>query len=503
MGYIISIGLSLLLLTGCASQHDPKVQAERKKALSKKTTAAQEIAAFESRPKKKRKAVGRVFPPTYQKIPALQNKKVTFSAEEANLRQVLYSIIGGSGLNLVINHDVDSDIPITISVENAKAQDVLNTIMSMSGYHYTVQGNILHVKSFIQKMFVIPYVQSMTTMNTELGGDMLGSAQSGGESGGSDQGMKGDFSLKFDKPEKMNSFYEQLEDNIKALMSPEGRYTLNRGSGVLSVYDKKDRVDEIESVVNTIKTRSGRQVLIEAKILEVVLNDEHNLGVSWDAVVDEVIRSGDQLVMQQTLGLEGSVAGTMSYSARNFNAIITALNASGDIDMLSNPRIKVLSGQSALISSGKLVPFWEKEVQTTAVGSVGSAALQEVIYKRRDVLNGITMGVTPIIMEDGRIMLNIVPITSNIEEVIEHFDEDGKSVASAPILNVKEAGTVIYANDNDLVSIGGLINNTISKKQEKIPALGDLPGLGQFFTKTTNTDEKRELVILLKLTVVD
>ena len=502
MGYIISIGFSLLLLlTGCASQNDPQVQAQRKKTLSQKKTAAQEIASFRSMPKRKRAPV-RKAPPKYQKIPALNKKRVTFSAEEANLRQVLYSIIGGTGLNLVINKDVDSDIPVTISVTEAPAQDVLNTIMSMSGYHYTLQGNILHVKSFIQKMFVIPYIQSVTSMKTELGGDMLNSTQSGGASGGSGQGIKGDFSLKFDKPQKMNSFYEQLENNLKVLVSPEGRYTLNRSSGVLSIYDKKDRVDVIESMIHKIKKRSQRQVLIEAKILEVVLNDDHNLGVSWEAVLDKVLRSGDQLVLQQTLGLGGAVAGTMAYTTKNFNAVITALNESGDIDMLSNPRIKVLSGQSAMISSGKLVPFWEKEVQTTQ-GTGGSASTSEVTYKRRDVLNGITMGVTPIIMEDGRIMLNVVPITSNIEKVVEHFDETGKSVASAPVLNIKEAGTVIYANDNDLVSIGGLINNTVSKKQEKLPGLGDLPGLGQLFTKTINKNEKRELVILMKLTVVE
>ena len=502
MGYIISIGLSLLfLLTGCASQHDPRVQTERKVVLSKKKTAAQEIAAFQSTPKKKRRVAKKKLP-KYQRIPALYKKKVTFSAEEANLRQVLYSIIGGTGLNLVLDKDIDSDIPITMSVTKAPAQDVLNTIMSMSGYHYTLQGNILHIKSFIQKMFVIPYVQSTTSMNTELGGDVLNSAQSGGVSGGGGQGIKGDFSLKFDKPQKTANFYEQLEDNIKTLMSPEGRYILNRSSGILSVYDKKDRVDVLESMINKIKKRSQQQVLIEAKILEVVLNDEHNLGVSWEAVLEEVIHSGDELILQQTLGLGSAVAGTMSYTAKNFNAVITALNDSGDIDTLSNPRIKVLSGQSALISSGKLVPFWEKEVLITP-GAVGSPALEEITYNRRDVLDGMTMGVTPVIMEDGRIMLNIVPITSNIEEVIEHFDEDGKSVASAPILNIKEAGTVIYANDNDLISIGGLINNTISKKQEKIPGLGDLPGLGQFFTKTKNTDEKRELVILMKLTIVE
>ena len=151
MGYTISIGFSLLLLlSGCASQNDPQVQVERKKVISKKKTAAQEIAAFESTPKRKRRVVKRT-PPKYQKIHALNHKRVTFSAEEANLRQVLYSIIGGTGLNLVLDKDIDSNIPITISVTNARAQDVLNTIMSMSGYHYTLHGNIYTYKVFYSK----------------------------------------------------------------------------------------------------------------------------------------------------------------------------------------------------------------------------------------------------------------------------------------------------------------------------------------------------------------
>jgi len=189
----------------------------------------------------------------------------------------------------------------------------------------------------------------------------------------------------------------------------------------------------------------------------------------------------------------------MSYDTKSFSAVIDALDESGDVDTLSNPSINVLSGQSAIISSGKLVPFWEKEVQTT---SNTSGSDSEVTYSRRDVLDGVTMGVTPTVLDDGRIMLNIIPITSSIEEVVDYKDQNGISVATAPILNIKEAGTVIYAKDNNLVLIGGLINNSVSKEEQKVPFLGDIPYMGGLFKKTVNTNEKRELVILLRLKIV-
>jgi MSHA biogenesis protein MshL len=100
-------------------------------------------------------------------------------------------------------------------------------------------------------------------------------------------------------------------------------------------------------------------------------------------------------------------------------------------------------------------------------------------------------------------MLNVIPITSNIEDVVNYYDEDGKNVASAPILNVKEAGTIIYAKDNDLVLIGGLISNTKSKKEQKVPWLGDIPGIGALFRNVVTKDEKRELVILIRLKVIE
>lgn len=497
MAISIQIGLLLLLLWGCSNQTTPTPTDKTAQTKS----ASKEIEAFKDQ-SKKGSLPPIVLPSIYEDISIFDEKKITFAAQGAKFSSVMFQIAKESGLNLIIDKDVNPDTPITISIKEANLKEALNVVMDISECYYQLKGNILYIKGFEQKNFSIPYVHSKTSFGADLGGDTLGSASGGGSSGGSSSGsLKGEFALKFTNPEETNDFYEQFEKNVASLISSEGKYTLNRFSGTLNVHDRKKNVDAIEEIIGKIKKQTNRQVLIEAKILEVILNDSHALGVNWDVVTNSVFQTGDQLTIGQTLGLGGAVAGTMTYNTNSFSAVIDALDESGNVDTLSNPSINVLSGQSAIISSGKLVPFWEKEVQTT---SDTSASNTEVTYNRRDVLDGVTMGVTPTILDDGRIMLNIIPITSSIEEVIDYKDQNGISVATAPILNIKEAGTVIYAKDNNLVLIGGLINNAISKEEQKVPLLGDIPYLGKLlFTRTHNSEEKRELVILIRLKIIE
>lgn len=500
MALFVQIGFIIIFLMGCSTQSVTPQNKDTQNALK-------EIEAFKESSKKT--AVPQLqLPSVYQEVTVFDEKKVTFASQNAKLDSVLYSMAEISGLNLIIDKAVDVNVAVTVSLKDASLRDALDTVMSISGCFYDIKGNILHIKQFEQKSFHVPYVHSTPSFKTELGGDMLSSTRStrsgsgGGSSGGgsSQSGTKGIFSLKYDNPEEVNSFYDQLEKNIKSLISKNGQYTLNRFSGILNIYDRRDSINAIEEMINKIKKEANKQVIIEAKILEVVLNDSHALGISWDVVTNSVLQTGDQLNIAQTVGLSGAVAGTMNYSTKSFSTVITALKESGAVDTLSNPSINVLSGQSAMISSGKLVPFWEKEVQTNASTSLSNTT---VVYNRRDVLDGVTMGVTPTVMENGKIMLNIVPITSKIEEVVSYSDETGRPVATAPVLNIKEAGTVIYAKDNDLVLIGGLINKSNQKQKDSVPLLGDIPYLGSLFTKTIETHEKRELVILLRLKVVE
>jgi len=506
MGSFISLGLILLLMSGCATT---SVTPTIKKDDNIKS-ATKVIKAFqEEQDRRNSFAPQMILPPVYEDVSVFDGQSITFSAQKANLDQVLYSISKIAGLNLIIDKDVENNIPITLSVRDANLKDVLNIIMQMSGCYYVLDGNILHVKEYMRKQFNIAYVHSNSSFSTKLGGDTLSSATSGGSSGGSSgggsggsssgRGISGKYTLNYTSPKKMKNFYDGLEENIKMLLSKNGTYTLNGRNGILTVYDKYQNVQAIENFIKGIKKQYNKQILIEAKILEVSLNKSHQLGIDWNAVGKSVFSPGDSLKLGQTLGLTGAVAGTMTYSSNNFNALINAIDQNGNVDTLSNPRIKVLNGEAAIISSGKLVPYWEKQVDTTQGTSTSNT---QVTYNRRDILDGITMGVTPTVLANGRIMLNITPISSSIEGEKSYTDENGVVVATAPIVNIKEAGTIIYAKDNDLVLIGGLMSTSINKQKTETPFLSSLPLVGSLFTQVNNTKVKKELVILLRIRVI-
>lgn len=498
---VIILFISLLFM-GCSSKeiHPNNINKTVDMTLLKKKSfnlsAEKEITKFNNKEKMDKKELPSISLQTpYQRPSILSQQKVSISARNSNFQDVLYSISKTSHLNLIIGNDVDIKKKITLSLTNANLKNALDMIMNMTGCYYTLEGSILHVREYMQKDFYIPYVHTTTSFNTDLGGDTLGSANSGNSAS-----IKGDFKLNFNNNAKNNDFYASFEKNIKELIGKNGHYSLNKFSGVLTVYDNKKNINVIQNFIKAVKKRTTTTILIEAKILEITLNKSHQLGVDWQAVSKF---AGNTLKATQNLALAGDTTGSMLLTSKNgdFSTMINALNTNGTIDTLSNPRIKVLSGQSAIISSGKLVPFWEKEVQTDQ-GTGGSASNTQVTYNRRNVLDGLTMGVTPTVMKNGRIMLNVIPITSSISKVVRHFDENGKVVATAPILNIKEAGTIIKAKDGDLVLIGGLINNVSSKENKSIPLLGDLPWIGKMFTQTNNTIEKKELVILIKLKVV-
>ncbi len=441
-----------------------------------------------------------VFESPYKKISPFENKTITLSAKEAPLSYFLHSIAKTADMNLVIGKDIDLDQKITLNLTQAPLQEALDIIMDMTGYYYEVKGNILYIKHYMTKVFKIPYIHTKTSYNSNLGGDVLG-VNNNSESEGNSDNLKGEFSLKYKNPKEANDFYTQLDKNLKLLISKEGKYTLNKFTGTLLVTDKKENIKNIEKFIKQITKITNKGVLIEAKILEVVLNKNHQLGINWNAVFKNI--ADGTMTFTQTLGLENGVAGSVRYSSSNFNMLIQALQNNGKVQTLSNPRIRVLNGQSALILSGDIYPFWEKSVNYTTVTSGNTTTVvPEVTYTRRDVLQGVSLGVTPIIKDDRSIILNIVPVSTSIVDIVT-FQDNNQIVAMAPKLNIKEAGTVIRARDNDLIIIGGLISDKKSKTVVKVPGLGDIPIIGNMFKRVENSKLKKELVILLRLRIVN
>jgi len=424
---------------------------------------------------------------------------VSFSTSSMNVPfvEVLYEIGTISNMNIVFDEDVDNTKVISVNFENIKVKDALDIIMKSTKYHYEVSGNVINIKKMKKKIFNLNYLSSTNTFTSKLGGDIFGSVSD-------KNGIKGEFNLDAEQDKTVNNFYTQLEKSIKDFVSKDGKVNINPRTGVIIIEDYKQNVDEVEKIILANQKNVGKQILIEAKILEVSLTKDYQTGIEWSSVFDNPFRiGGGTLNVGQNLGLgNGSVTNaSIQFTSDNFNGLINAISASGTIKTISNPRIMVMNGQSALITSGKIVPYWEKEVSSSG-GTSTTEATSEVSYNRRDVLDGISLGVTPVIDMNNDIILNVVPILTSIEKDIQYVD-GGAVVASAPVLNIKNLGTVIKTQNNNMVVIGGLISEKVRTQDKGVPLLNKTPIMGDtLFNSVDDISEKRELVVILRIKVL-
>ncbi len=459
-----------------------------------------------------------VPPPTYREIDPFENRSFTMSAVSAPLRKVLYAIADGAGLNLIIAPEVDPEQKVTATFDRVPMRVALDILMDMTGLYYEVRGNVLYVREIVSRTFRLPYVHAVTEYTSSLGGDVLGGALAVGLGatgttatgttttgtgaagyGSGSTGLRGNFTLDYRSPQGINDFYTQIEENLRGLLSDRGSYVLNRFTGTLVVTDRRRNVERIAEFLERLKREISKQVLIEAKIVEIALSDRFQYGIDWSSFFRDVFGTGANVTLSQTLSVPTGGFASLNVVSSDFTTLINALATYGKIYTLSNPRIMVSNGQTALIATGIVTPFFERQA-VTLTGTT-TTQIQENIVKT-NVLEGVLLGVTPYVDEAGNILLNIVPVSTRLEGT-KKLERNGEVLAEAPILNVKETGTVVRVRNNELVVIGGLIGDVKGVEERKVPGLGDIPVLGYLFKSKRVFTEKRELIIFLRPRLVE
>ena len=451
--------------------------------------------------------------PTYMEVDPFENKTFTMSAVDAPLTKVLYAIADGAGLNLILSPEVDPNITVTATFTKVPMREALDIIMDMTGLYYEIVGNVLYVKAIMTKTFKLPYIHTVTEYTSSLGGDVLGGALAfgGGFAGTTTAtvlgaggiggtGLRGNFTVDYRNTQGSTDFYGQIEANLKELLSEKGKYVLNRFTGTLVVTDYRRNVEKVEAFLKKLKDQVSKQVVIEAKIVELALSDEFQYGIDWQVFFRDVFGTGANVILSQNLSIPTGGYASISVVSTDLNVLINALASYGKVYTLSNPRVMVSNGQTALIATGVVTPFFERQAITIVPGTTPTTQVQENIV-RTNVLEGILLGVTPFIDDEGNVILNIVPVSTRLEGT-KTLERDGEVLAEAPILNIKEAGTVVRVRDGDLVVIGGLIGDVKGTEERKVPGLGDLPLLGHVFKHKKEFKEKRELIIFLRPRVV-
>jgi len=280
------------------------------------------------------------------------------------------------------------------------------------------------------------------------------------------------------------------------------RLVVHPPSGVILVTATKDKLLRVAEFLEMIEGSSHRQVIVEARIVEVALNDEYQMGIDWTRIPGTgsdiaSVAGNDDVAVEQTLN-PGNEVFQIAASFGEFNSLLDALDAQGDLKVISSPRVATLNNQKAVIKVAREETFFTVQVEYEYLPDGSTRPVVSVEPERITI--GLILDVTPQISSTGDIMMHIHPsLTELVGEDVFPPGASGSDIqANAPILDIREVDTVVRVQDGNMLIIGGLEKERESEKRKGVPFLSRIPLLGHLFRHTTIITEKVELVILLQ-----
>jgi MSHA type pilus biogenesis protein MshL len=460
------------------------------------------------------------FQPVYEDITPLKTTRVDLSARNTPLRDVLYTVAQATSLNLVMEKDVNPEVPVTLTLTNVTAEDALKTIFSAVDYFYAIKNNLLIVKATETKTFELGFPAILQQYQTELGGDIVGagevsgggSSTGGGSSGGGGGGtttLKGSVTQKSEGDKKAFDFWDVIDNSMKTILakSPEQSYIINKLASTVVVTASKTNLERVGQYLDLVRKVINRQVLVETKIIEVTLTDNLKFGLDWNAVIQ---KSGVGTINLGTTNFARVVpsvspAFTIATTAADFTSTLNTIQELGEVRVLSNPRVSIMNGQTSLLSVGRKQSFISKAETTFNAATAGTLGTTTFTVETSSVLSGIIIGIVPYVSENGDISLTITPITSDLVRLVpRRFGGDSSNSVEIdlPTVDIRELSTTVKVRNGQLVILGGLIASKESLTDNQVPVFGDIPLFGMLFKSRNKEWQRTELVVLLQPTII-
>jgi len=511
-----------------------------------------------------------------QPINPLQLKRISINVRATPLRDVLFVIAKDAGLNLILDKDVDPENPITLIVKNVTLQDALDSVISSTDYFYKIERNMLTISATDTRIFHINIFPVHQTYSTEVGGDILGgvtgqlTSSGGGTSGGGTSGggttsteLKGNVSKTEKSDDSAYKFWDSIENALSSIlgvqtqtqtrtqpllpqpiqiqpqtgqiqpgaaqpqtgqmlpsrtvfqpvMPAQENFVINRLTGTIMVTATKKNMQKVEQYLNTLKNVMGRQVLIEAKVIEVSLNDSLRYGIDWTFLREWSHGTHNWSIGGSTTDFTSVIPANTPFSdirfsltttaIKDFSAVIKALSQFGDVRTLSNPRISIMNGQTSLLTVGRNYTFISK-AESNITTSDGGTPIITYTVETSNLLSGLIIGIVPYIDDKGEISLTITPVIANLLGITERtFGSAGaQTIIQLPTVDLRELSTTVKVKDGEVVILGGLIKKEESIAENKTPILGDIPILGNLFKSHDRAQTNTELVILLQPRII-
>jgi len=443
------------------------------------------------------------------------------SVHEVDAREFFMGLVVDSDDNMVVHPDVKGTI--SLELKNVSIPQVLDAVQKVYGYDYkkTDIGYVIYPATLQTKTFKIDRLDLLREGKSDT-------FVSSGQTGNSSQAYGNQQNQNFTQPNNNNQynnggmtgmrssgssittttetdFWKELDEALRTLIAvdKEATIVINKQSGVVIARAKPMQLREIENFLATTQNQISRQVILEAKIIEVVLNDSHQDGVEWKSIIREGLEAG---AVTFTGGLYTLASNAGSFTVGDFTGVVSLLESQGKTNVLSSPRISTLNNQQAIIKVGQDETF----VTGISPGIVVSSGISGGTVQPAPILSaffsGIALDVTPQINDGGDITLHIHPSITKVESKDREYKIDGfgsTSVVPTALSTIRESDSIVKSKNGQIIVLGGLMQDTSKEDKEGVYGLSRIPYLGNLFRVDKGSSEKTELVILLKASLIN
>ncbi|MEN9583562.1 MAG: biosis protein MshL [Pseudomonadota bacterium] len=520
-----------VLAAGCTSyQHPEPVQA--KDALKHAMAEQNKVGGLATVPKSVQSELLQMNrPPQAFSMP---EPRLRIAAHDVDAVEFFGSLFKGSRYSVAVHPGVAGQI--SVELKDVTLSEVLAVVGDMYGFDVQRKGNVFHVYPAGLRTETIPVNYLMMSRrglsrtsvstggvtangnnsnssnfdNANSGSNNSSNASNGNTSSNNGNGTRIETDTNSD-------YWTDLRTSLEMLVgSGDGRAVITSPqAGLVTIRAYPKELKAVREFLSQSETHLKRQVVLEARILEVALNEGYEQGVDWSGLSaswdgNKGITGGGSLAPtqlpttpNQIFTALGGGAG-FKISDGNFNVAVNLLKTQGDVNTLSSPRVTATNNQKAVIKVGTDEYFVTNATSTVTSTTAGTERTPNV--ELTPFFSGIALDVTPQIDEEGKVLLHIHPSVIDTEEqnkTINLGTTGGKLELPLAKSSIRESDTVVQANNGDIIVIGGLMKTDKQEIVSKVPLLGDIPWIGEAFTNRRESTKKVELVILLKPTVVE